>query len=69
MSVKLEPGREVDVLLPGRKTYKRVKVVRVRPFGMVDVTDPRNGGIRTVAVENIRTVHYKQKLRRDDAPS
>lgn len=63
MSVRLEPGREVDALLPGRKTYKRVKVVRVRPFGMVDVTDPRNGGIRTVPVENVRTVHYKQKLR------
>jgi hypothetical protein len=66
VSVRLEPGKEVDALLPGRKTYKRVRVHRMPVFGMVDVIDPRNGGVRTIPVENIRTVHYKNKLRRGE---
>ena len=63
MSVKLEPGREVDALLPGRSTYKRVRVIRVEANGDVTVVDWRNGGARTIHPDRIRTVHYKKKLR------
>lgn len=64
MSVKIEPGREVDALLPGRKTYKRVKVLAVRMNGELIVRDPRNGGDRVIKPEAVRTVHYKEKLRK-----
>ena len=64
MSVKIEPGREVDALLPGRKTYKRVRVHRVLPSGALVVVDPRNNGLRTIDRDRVRTVHYKEKLRK-----
>lgn len=64
MSVKLEPGKEVDALLPGRKTYKRVKVLAIRMSGELIVADPRNGGQRVITPDRVRTVHYKQKLRK-----
>lgn len=63
MSVKLGPGREVSALLPGRTTYKRVRVLRVEPNGDVTVVDWRNGGARTIHPDRIKTVHYKRKLR------
>ena len=63
--MRIEPGKEVDALLPGRTKYKRMRVVRVRfSTGEVDLADPKNGGIRTLPVEAVRTVHYKQKLRK-----
>lgn len=67
MSVNIVPGREVDVLLAGRTKYKRMRVHRIRfATNQVDVVDPKNGGIRTVPIEAVRTVHYKQKLRRNE---
>lgn len=62
--MRIEPGREVDALLPGRKTYKRVKVLAIRLNGELIVADPRNGGQRVIAPDRVRTVHYKEKLRK-----
>lgn len=65
MSVRIEPGREVDALLPGKTKYKRMRVVRVRfSTGEVDLADPKNGMLRTLPIEAVRTVHYKKKLRK-----
>lgn len=62
-NVKIGPGVEVDALLPGRTTHKRVRVIRVEQNGDITVVDWRNGGARTIHPDRIRTVHYKKKLR------
>lgn len=64
MSVRVEPGREVDALLPGRKTYKRVRVHRITPDGLIVVVHPVHGGLVGIREDRVRTVHYKQKMRK-----
>lgn len=64
MTVNLEPGREVDVYLPGKTKAKRARVVRIESNGDVTVADPRNGGLRTIHPDRVKSVHYKEKLRK-----
>ena len=63
MSVKLEPGREVSVRVPGRKSRLRVKIHSVTDRNIV-VVDPRSGNLRNIHPDAVEVVHYKQKLRR-----
>lgn len=65
MTVRLEVGREVDVLLPGKTKRKRMRVHRIEANGDITVADVKgNGGLRTVKPERVGTVHYKEKLRK-----
>lgn len=61
--LKLTAGREATVLLPGRTNRVRAKFLYADDHGNLVFVDPRNGGLRTVRPDAVRTVHTKPKLR------
>lgn len=61
---RLTPGAEATILLPTRKDGLRCVFRYADADGNLTFVDPRNGGLRTVRPEAVKTVHYKQKIER-----
>lgn len=56
----LEPGVRVRVRLPGRRSFEAVLTAVDAEAGTVNLSDPRNGGCRTIAADRVTIVRRRK---------
>ena len=60
----LRAGTEAKIRLPNRSTLVRARFLYADENGFLTFADPRNGGLRTISVDDVDTICRTSKLRR-----